>query len=185
MKILLHICCAPDATTAYKRLSVEHEVVGYFFNPNVQPLQEYEKRKKAVEILSKAWNFKVIYPPYEPEKWFKVVRGLENLSEGGMRCRACIAYRLRQTALEAKKLGFDSFTTSLTTSPHKDVNFINDIGEKIAKNVGLKYFTSIFRKKDGFLESVRYSKELNLYRQNYCGCIFSLRKEEKHDSVLR
>lgn len=185
MKVLLHICCAPDATTAYKRLSQEHKVVGYFFNPNIQPLQEYEKRKEAVEKLSKAWSFEVIYPSYDPKEWFKVVKGLEDLPEGGMRCKACIAYRLRRTALKTKELGFDAFTTSLTTSPHKDVNFINDIGDKIAKSVGVKYLTSIFRKKDGFLESVRYSRELKLYRQNYCGCIFSLRGEEKDEFVLQ
>jgi predicted adenine nucleotide alpha hydrolase (AANH) superfamily ATPase len=185
VRILLHICCAPDATTAYERLSQEHEVVGYFFNPNVQPLEEYERRKEAVEKLSKAWNFRVIYPTYDPKAWFKVVRGLEDLPEGDMRCKACIAYRLRETALKAKELGFDAFTTSLTTSPHKDVNFINEIGPKIGKTLGMEYFVSIFRKKDGFLKSVKYSKELGLYRQNYCGCIFSLRREEKDGIVLQ
>ncbi len=179
MKVLLHICCAPDATTAYKRLSREYEVVGYFFNPNIQPLEEYERRKDALEKLSRAWNFNVIYPLYDPQPWFRSVKGLEDLPEGSMRCKACIAFRLRQTALAAKKMGFDAFATSLTTSPHKDVDFINDIGAKIAKHMGVGYVPSIFRKKDGFLESVHYSRELKLYRQNYCGCIFSLRKDER------
>ncbi len=176
--MLLHICCAPDATTAYKRLVVDHEVKGFFFNPNVQPQEEYEKRKEAVEKLSKAWNFEVVYAPYEPEKWFKTVRGLEEEPEGGIRCKACIAYRLKKTAELAKKMGFDAFTTSLTTSPHKDVEFINFIGPKIAKSFELKYLPCVFRKKNGFLESVRYSQKIGLYRQNYCGCLYSLRKEK-------
>ncbi len=178
MKILLHICCAPDATTAYKRLALHHEVVGYFFNPNIQPRQEYEKRKNALEKLSRAWDFDVIYPDYDPKPWFKSVKGLEKFPEGSIRCKACMAFRLRYTAELAKKLNFDAFATSLTTSPHKDVEFINDIGTRIAKHVGVKYIPSVFRKKDGFLESVRVSRKLGLYRQNYCGCIFSLRNDE-------
>ena len=176
MKILLHICCAPDATTAYKRLSAEYEVVGYFFNPNVHPVEEYIKRKNALEKLSSAWKFGVLYPFYDPQPWFRAVKGLEDLSEGSMRRKACIAFRMRQTALAAKKMGFDAFATSLTTSPHKDVNFINEIGAKMAKYVRIGYIPSAFRKKDGFKESVRYSRELGLYRQDYCGCTFSLRK---------
>ncbi len=177
MRILLHICCAPDATTAYKRLSDDHEVVGYFYNPNIHPRQEYEKRKESLEKLSKAWKFEVIYPDYDPAPWFRSVKGLENLPEGSMRCRACMGLRLLNTAKEAKKRNFDAFATSLTTSPHKNVDFINDIGLRIANHVGIKYIPSVFRKKDGFLESVRYSHELDLYRQNYCGCIFSLRND--------
>ncbi len=177
MRVLLHICCAPDATTAYKRLSKVHEVVGYFFNPNIQPYREYEKRRNALEKLSRAWDFNVIYPDYDPEPWFRSIKGLEELPEGSMRCKACMAFRLKHTAESAKELNFDAFATSLTTSPHKDVEFINDIGAKIAKHVGVEYIPSIFRKKDGFLESVHDSRELGLYRQNYCGCIFSLRND--------
>jgi len=176
MKILLHICCAPDATTAYKRLSKSDEVVGYFFNPNIHPYEEYLKRRKAVEKLSNLWNFDVIYPEHDPEKWFKSVRSLEDLPEGSMRCKACIALRLRQTAIFAKENDFDAFATSLTTSPHKDVNFINEIGEKLSKKVGTVYIKSAFRKENGFLESVNYCKTLGIYRQNYCGCVFSLPK---------
>jgi predicted adenine nucleotide alpha hydrolase (AANH) superfamily ATPase len=176
MRILLHICCAPDATTAYKRLSGAGEVVGYFFNPNVQPYEEYLKRRQALEKLSSIWNFDVFYPPYDPDEWFKTVRGLEDLPEGSMRCKACIAFRLRKSALFAKENGFDAFATSLTTSPHKDVNFINDIGTKLARKIGTTYIQSAFRKENGFLESVNYCKSLGIYRQNYCGCVFSLSK---------
>ncbi len=183
--MLLHICCAPDATTAYERLVAEYEVEGFFFNPNVHPREEYEKRKKAVEKLAQAWEIDVLYAPYEPEKWFKVVRGLEREPEGGMRCKACIAYRLKETANVTKKLGFDAFTTALTTSPHKDVEFINSIGPKIAKAFGVKYLPTVFRKKNGFLQSVRYSHELDLYRQNYCGCVYSLRKDERCSVGIR
>jgi|UniRef100_A0A7V3REJ3 predicted adenine nucleotide alpha hydrolase (AANH) superfamily ATPase len=176
MKVLLHICCAPDATTAYIRLSQFHDVSGYFFNPNVQPFDEYSKRREAVEKLSKAWHFEVIYPEYDPARWFKSVRGLETLREGSMRCKACIAFRLKNSAIFAKENGFDAFATSLTTSPHKDVQFINDIGLRLSKSIGVGYIPSTFRKQNGFLESVRYCKALDLYRQNYCGCLFSLPK---------
>ncbi|BBJ28016.1 epoxyqueuosine reductase QueH [Athalassotoga saccharophila] len=176
MKILLHICCAPDATTAYKRLSESNEVVGYFFNPNVQPEEEYLRRRAALEKLAKIWNFDVIYPEYDPQRWFKSVKGLEDLPEGSKRCQACIAMRLRQSAIFAKENGFDAFATSLTTSPHKDVKFINEIGIKLSQKVGIGYIPSVFRKQNGFLESVNYCKELGIYRQNYCGCVFSLPK---------
>ncbi len=176
MRILLHICCAPDATTAYKRLSGSGDVVGYFFNPNIHPYEEYLKRRQALEKLSDIWNFDVIYPEYDPDPWFKSVRGLEDLPEGSMRCKACIALRLRQSAIFAKENEFDAFATSLTTSPHKDVKFINEMGEKFSKKVGINYIESAFRKENGFLESVNYCKTLGIYRQNYCGCIFSLPK---------
>ncbi len=167
------MCCAPDATTAYKRLSIGHEVTGYFFNPNIHPFKEYERRKWALEVLSDAWKFKVVYPEYAPEPWFGSVKGLEELPEGSGRCRACIALRLRKSAEFAKKAGFGGFATSLTTSPHKDVPFINEIGKKLGAANGVEYIESAFRKKNGFLESLEYSKELGLYRQNYCGCVFS------------
>ncbi len=176
MKVLLHICCAPDATTAYRRLSEFQDVTGYFFNPNIHPLEEYMKRRQALEKLSNLWHFDVVYPPYDPEEWFKVVRGLEDLPEGSMRCRACIAFRLRRSAIFAKENGFDAFATSLTTSPHKNVEFINDTGLKLSKSIGVNYIPSAFRKQNGFLESVRYCKELDIYRQRYCGCVFSLPK---------
>lgn len=176
MKILLHICCAPDATTAYKRLSESNEVVGYFFNPNIHPKDEYLRRRTALEKLSNLWGFEVIYPPYDPQRWFKTVKGLEDLPEGSKRCQACIAMRLRESAIFAKGNGFDAFATSLTTSPHKDVDFINEIGTKLSNKVGIQYIPSAFRKKNGFLESVNYCKTLGIYRQNYCGCVFSLPK---------
>lgn len=179
MKVLLHICCAPDATTAYRRLSEEHDVTGYFFNPNVHPIGEYEMRASAVETLSREWNFDVLFPEYDPEPWFGIVKGLEDLPEGSERCRACIAFRLKKTAEFAKEMKFGAFATSLTTSPHKDVTFINDTGKRIGAALGIEYVESAFRKKNGFLESLAHTKDLGLYRQNYCGCVFSDRKAAK------
>lgn len=178
MKILLHICCAPDATTAYRRLSRSNEVTGYFFNPNIQPYEEYLKRREALEKLSKLWDFDVFYPKYDPAPWFEIVKGLEDLPEGSERCERCIAFRLDQSAAFAKENGFEAFATSLTTSPHKDVKFINDTGIKLAGSIGTAYVQSAFRKENGFLESVNYCKALGIYRQNYCGCAFSLPKVE-------
>lgn len=176
MKVLLHICCAPDATTAYKRLSQSNEVTGYFFNPNVHPYEEYLKRREAVEKLSKLWDFDAFYPKYDPKPWFEIVKGLEDLPEGSERCEKCIAFRMSQSATFAKENGFEAFATSLTTSPHKDVRFINDVGMKIADSLKIKYIQSTFRKANGFLESVNYCKTLGIYRQNYCGCVYSFPK---------
>ena len=175
MNVLLHVCCAPDGTTAFKRLmEMGYDVWGYFHNPNIHPRTEYEKRLESFLKLVKAWNLKYIDAPYEPQKWFEIVRGLEGEPEGGKRCEVCIYYNLKMTALKAKELGFDYFATSLTNSPHKNLDMINSIGEKVEKETGVKYLKTAFRKKNGFLQSVIYSKELGLYRQNYCGCIFSL-----------
>ena len=178
MKVLLHVCCAPDGTTAFKRLMEKgYEVWGYFHNPNIHPKSEYERRLDSFYKLVRMWNLKYVDAPYDPSKWFERVRGLEDEPEGGKRCEVCIRYNLTMTALKAKELGFDCFATSLTNSPHKNLDMINSIGEDVERETGVTYLKTFFRKKDGFLWSVIRSRELGLYRQDYCGCIFSLKEK--------
>ncbi|MDI3472747.1 MAG: epoxyqueuosine reductase [Thermotogaceae bacterium] len=179
MKILLHVCCAPDGTVAFERLKELGEVWGYFHNPNIHPEEEYLKRLDSFMKLVREWDLNFVESEYNPREWFETVKGFENEPEGGNRCRMCIEFNLDKTAIKAKELGFDAFATSLTTSPHKDLIFINGVGKKIGEKYNLKYIESTFRKKNGFLLSVEYSKKLGLYRQNYCGCVFSIRKVEK------
>jgi predicted adenine nucleotide alpha hydrolase (AANH) superfamily ATPase len=173
-KILLHICCAPDATTAIERLDEKFQVIGFFSNSNIQPFSEYEKRKEAVSVLKDYYLIDIIYGNYDPVLWKKEMKGLEDLPEGGARCRKCIFLNLLETAKTAKKNGINFFTTSLMTSPHKDVNWIKKVGNVIEWNIGVRYYHEVFRKSDGFLYSVKKSKLIGLYRQNYCGCEYSI-----------
>ncbi|MEA1884305.1 MAG: epoxyqueuosine reductase QueH [Thermotogota bacterium] len=173
-QILLHICCAPDATTAIERLEEKFKVVGFFSNSNIQPLEEYEKRKTAVSVLKDFYGIDVIYGQYEPDRWKREMKGLENIPEGGARCRKCIYLNLLETAITSKENDISFFTTSLMTSPHKDVNWIQKAGNSIEKNIGVRYYHQEFRKRDGFLNSVKKSKLIGLYRQNYCGCEYSI-----------
>lgn len=173
-RVLLHICCAPDATTAIERLCEKFQVVGFFSNPNIHPLEEYEKRKRAVSLLKNYYDIEVIYGQYEPDRWKREMKGLENLPEGGARCRKCIYLNLLETAKAAKEKEIGYFTTSLMTSPHKDVDWIKKAGHSIEKAFGVCYYHEVFRKHDGFLNSVKKSKLIGLYRQNYCGCQYSI-----------
>jgi len=173
-KILLHICCAPDGTTAIERLEENFEVIGYFGNSNIQPEGEYLKRKDAVAKMAEYYGIEVIFGKYEPDRWQKEMQGLELLPEKGVRCRKCIFLNLRETAEMAERIDVTSFTTSLMTSPHKDVNWIEICGRAIEKKCPSSYYHEVFRKKDGFLNSVKKSAEIGLYRQNYCGCIYSI-----------
>jgi len=173
-RILLHICCAPDATTAIERLSEYFNVVGFFGNSNIQPLEEYDKRKEAVSILAAHYHVDVVYGDYDPNRWKKEMKGLEGLKEGGARCRKCIYLNLMETALKARSIDIKFFTTSLMTSPHKAVDWIEKAGNAIAITSGVKYHHELFRKRDGFLNSVKKSKGIGLYRQNYCGCEYSI-----------
>ncbi len=176
MLILLHVCCAPDATTAVERLREEgYEPVLFFFNPNIQPQEEYDKRLEATVNLSKLWNLKLIVEKSGENLWKQQIKGLEGFPEGSLRCAKCIEFRLRSTAQYAEKNGFQIFSTTLTTSPRKNSNLILEIGENISKDYAVEYLHRDFKKKNGFLRSVQLSKELGLYRQNYCGCIYSLR----------
>ncbi len=179
-KVLLHVCCAPDATTAYLRLKKHFDTADFFFyNPNIHPKDEYEKRLEATQKLAEAWDVKLIEGDYEPKRYFEAVKGYENLGEGSIRCFYCIRERLLETARIARKLGYDFFSTSLPTSPKKDFEMIAKAGKETEKAFGVCFFVEDFKKRGGYPLSVKLTKKLDLYRQNYCGCIFSLKEAEK------
>ena len=163
-KILLHACCAPCSSSVLERLG-EYDVTAYFYNPNIRPLAEYERRLTEMRLL----DVKTIEGPQDFDEWDKVALEF-HFGEGGRRCGVCFYKRLLETAKYAKKIGIDIFATTLTVSPHKNANVINMIGEKVAIEVGIEYLSSDFKKQGGFQRSLEISKQLGMYRQNYCGC---------------
>ena len=176
-KVLLHICCCGCASVAIKRLKEEgFTVKGFFFNPNIHPLREYERRKNDLSILRKVFSVDIIEGSYNPREWFPVCKEYAQEEEGGERCRLCYGYRLRQTYPLCKKLNFDFFTTTLTVSPHKRSHTIFDVGHTIG---GDCFLERDFKKKNGFKESVEFSMRYALYRQNYCGCVYSLMERQQ------
>jgi len=175
-KLLLHICCAPDATVGIEDLADEYDTVGFFYNPNIHPETEYKKRLDSARGLSGATGLALKEGKYDDDSWFETVTGLEAEPEKGLRCDACFRIRIEETARTAREEGFEIISTVLTTSPHKDAEKINIIGQEIADEYGLEYLPTDL-KKNGFSRSVQLSRKYNLYRQNYCGCIFSKTRE--------
>lgn len=173
-KLLLHACCAPCLSSVIERLKDEtdYNITVFFSNSNILPKGEYEKRKDALlEFMAKVHpQTPVIIDEYTPAEFFSAIKGLENLGEGSIRCDNCISYRLKKTAKYAKENGFDLFASTLSVSPHKNAQKINEIGLKLSKEFGVDYLESDFKKRDGYLRSIRLSKEYNIYRQVYCGC---------------
>ena len=175
--LLLHSCCAPCSTYVIEYLSQYFSITVYYYNPNIAPIAEYEKRAKEQQALITAMPTK--YPvsfqlgPYENQKFYEIAKGLEKEPECGKRCDRCYVLRLEQTAMLAKELGVDYFTTTLTISPLKSAVKLNTIGETIGARIGVPYLVSDFKKKNGYKRSTELSKEYNLYRQNFCGCIYS------------
>lgn len=175
-KILLHACCGICSAYPISLLQdMGYSVVVYFYNPNIFPEDEYQKRLEAEKTLCRHFNVEFIEGEYEPEIYYNYVSGLENKPEKGARCDKCFELRLTKAAQISKKFGIDEFTTSMVISPHKNYNKLTQIGEKIASEMNLTYISTNFRKNDGFLKTNQISKELNLYRQNYCGCKFAMR----------
>ena len=152
-----------------------YSVVVYFYNPNIYPLEEYERRIEAQNNLCEHFGCELIIGEYEPELYEEYVTGFDNEPEKGLRCDKCFKLRLQKTAELAKKLNIEEFTTSIVISPHKNYEKLTAIGQNIAQKFGLKYFAENFRKKDGFLKTNQISKSLSLYRQNYCGCKFAMK----------
>lgn len=174
-KLLLHICCAPDATVVVERLRSAFDITGFFYNPNIHPEQEYELRTEEMKRLAFKMAFPLAVGPYDAEQWFSLTKGLEEMPEGGERCRICFQMRLEKTAQLAAKEKFDFFTTVLTVSPHKNAALVNQLGQVIAHENKVSFLESNFKKKDGFKRSIELSKIYHLYRQNYCGCKYSVR----------
>ncbi|MDE7365490.1 MAG: epoxyqueuosine reductase QueH [Ruminococcus sp.] len=178
--LMLHACCAPCSSHTLLYLYNHFDITVFFFNPNIAPESEYDFRKQELKRLITEMNLdvKMIDADYNPQPFYELARGLENLSERGLRCQRCIEYRLRRTAESARNAGSDYFTTTLTISPHKDCDFINKCGGRIAEETGVQYLFSDFKKHDGYKHSIELSRQYNLYRQNYCGCIYSKRVSE-------
>ena len=176
-RLLLHICCAPDATIPWPKLLESYDVTGFFYGSNIHPIEEYAKRADSVEILRKSLSGEVFFPPYEPEAWHAKADELKSEPEGGARCAVCFREQFEATAKYARENNFEFITTTLTISPHKNVKLINEIGQAVANFHGVKWLDFVWRKNNGFLASIKRSKELGLYRQNYCGCIWSKRDD--------
>ena len=208
-KLLLHVCCACCATEVYNRLKDDYEVTLFWYNPNIYPLEEYQKRLDSFKLSDdlkcdslichsrEDGNLLLVDPrvtrlgqtkprsglkpeddriwEIENQKWQTVISGLKDELEGGKRCEKCYRFRLEQTDKVAKENGFDIFTTTLTISPHKNAGIINQIGKEIATKNNIDYLESDFKKQDGFKKSIELSHKHNLYRQNYCGCKYSIR----------
>lgn len=175
-RILLHACCAICSGYPITLLQdMGYHVIVFFYNPNIYPENEYQKRIEAQRTLCKHLKCELIEGEYNPAEFYETARGLENEPEKGKRCGKCFELRLAKTAELAKSLEIKEFTTSIVISPHKNFAKLTEIGEKIAKQKDLIYKAIDFKKQDGFLKTNKLSKELNLYRQNYCGCEFSIR----------
>lgn len=176
--LLLHSCCAPCSSYVLTYLAEYFKITVFYYNPNIYPESEYTYRvnevKRLIEELPVKNKISFIEGEYNPDLFFETVKGFEDEKEGGERCFKCYDLRIKEAAEIAKREGFDYYTTTLSISPHKNAGKLNEIGEKYADET-TKHLPSDFKKKNGFKESVRLSEKYNLYRQNYCGCVFSKR----------
>ena len=178
-KLLLHCCCAPCATYVIDYLKRDYNLTLYFCNPNIEPLEEYERRKNELNKLLKRASLEpdiyLLECDYDNSAFKEAVLNMSDQPEGGTRCGVCYGLRLGETAKRAKSEGFDIFTTTLSVSPHKNVQMINEIGNKAAAEHGVEFLAEDFKKKDGYLRSIEMTVKYNLQRQNYCGCNMSMR----------
>ena len=187
-RLLLHSCCAPCSSYVLEYLSDYFEITVFYYNPNISPAEEYEKRAAEQQHLIRELPAKhpihLVVGAYEPERFYAVSRGLEQVPEGGERCFRCFRLRLEEAAKMAAEGGFDSFATTLTISPLKNAQKLNEIGEELSELYKVEHLPSDFKKKNGYKRSVELSALYGLYRQNYCGCVFSKRDAEErlHDS---
>ena len=181
-KLLLHACCAPCSSYVLEYLSSHFDITVFFFNPNISPESEYEFRKnellRLINEMPLSNTVNVMFGRYDPNEFYEMARGLEDLNEGGERCRRCYRLRLSECARVAKENGFDYFTTTLSISPYKNAEWLNTIGAEEGKNAGIEYLFSDFKKKNGYKRSCELSAEYSLYRQDYCGCEFSKQKNK-------
>ncbi len=179
-RLLLHSCCAPCSSYCLQEVAPTSQTTVFYYNPNLDCAEEYEKRKaEQIRFLRETGFADFLDCDYSPEEFAEIARGLEGEKEGGARCAKCFALRLDRTARTAKENGFDLFGTTLTVSPLKNAEIINRIGYAAAEKYGVKYLPSDFKKRGGYLQSVTLSKQYGLYRQNYCGCVYSKREREE------
>lgn len=183
-KLLLHACCAPCSSYCLEYLRDYFDLTVFYYNPNITEDVEYRKRvaeeKRLIETLNdKRFKIKIIEGDYEPDRFYEISKGLEQCPEGGERCFRCYELRLRESARVAKEQHFDYFTTTLTISPLKNAARLNEIGERLGAEYGVAYLPSDFKKRNGYKRSIELSEEYHLYRQDYCGCVYSRMEREK------
>ena len=179
-RLFLHSCCAPCSSYVLEYLSDWFSITDFFYNPNIYPEEEYRKREQELQRLITEMHLKnpvqFLAGEYHPEEFFLAVKGMEDLPEGGQRCHVCYELRMREAARLAAEGNYDYFTTTLSISPLKNAVWINEIGEALEKEYGVRHLPSDFKKRGGYQRSIVLSKEYDLYRQNFCGCVFSKRE---------
>ncbi|MGB9742372.1 MAG: epoxyqueuosine reductase QueH [bacterium] len=173
--LLLHICCGPCASVVVQRLKERYQLTGFFYNPNIFPAEEYERRRTAAARVADYWQIPLITGEYEHDRFLKAVAGLEAEPEAGARCPVCFELRLGVTAQQAVRSGFGFIASTLTVGPNKNAALVNSIGSRVGAELGIGFVAGDWKKQDGFRQSVEISRQLSLYRQHYCGCEFSLR----------
>lgn len=178
-RLLLHACCGPCTSGVFDQLYPYFNITIIYYNPNTYPYDEYILRYKQLEILKNYMDFELIFMDYNDEEFYSKVKGLEEEIEGGKRCEVCYKLRLEKTAQVAKEKGFDYFTSTLSVSPYKNADKLNKIGQELENIYNIKYIYSDFKKNEGYKNSIKNSKEYGLYRQDYCGCEYSLRDTKK------
>ena len=184
--LLLHACCAPCSSHCLEYLSKYFRITVFYYNPNISPKEEYtlriEEIKRFVQEFKSENEITLIEGKYEPERFFQVVKGLEQEPEGGKRCEQCFKLRLSEAAKLAKELNVDYYTTTLSISPLKNAELLNKIGKEEGDAIGVTHLPSDFKKKGGYARSIELSKEYNLYRQNFCGCVYSLQEAKAREA---
>lgn len=184
-KLLLHACCGPCSSYVLSYLTEYFDITILYYNPNIYPVSEYERRRdEAIKLIHEMpFKHKVdfIEIPYDDTSYYDAIKGLENLGERSNRCYNCYKLRLTEAAIYAKNNNYDFFTTTLSISPYKNASWLNKIGEDLEQEVGVKYLYADFKKNDGYKKSLEFSKQYNLYRQDYCGCKFSYLERKNRD----
>jgi hypothetical protein len=181
--LLLHSCCAPCSSYTLEYLSRYFAITVFYYNPNIYPSEEYYRRVEEQQRLIAEMDF--VHPvsfvegDYDTDRFYEIAKGLEHLPEGGERCFRCYRLRLEQAAAVAKEGGFDYFTTTLSISPHKNAGKLNEIGEALSHQYGVRHLPADFKKKEGYKRSIVLSEEHDLYRQDYCGCVFSQQESRR------
>lgn len=183
-RLLLHVCCGPCSSYVLEYLKNYFDITLLYYNPNIYPEKEYIRRKEELELFIEKVHssIKYIIEDYNDKEFYNAIRGYEHLKERSERCYKCYQLRLEKTAIYAKENNFDYFTTTLSISPYKVSRWLNEIGETLEKKYNVNYLYSDFKKKNGYKRSLELSKEYNMYRQEYCGCVYSKVEREEHEN---
>jgi len=187
--LLLHCCCAPCSSYVLEYLSEFFEITAYFYNPNIFPKEEYEYRKaeliRLIEKLPEAKSTKILSEEYDEAPFLELAKGKEDLPEGRARCYLCYKLRLFECAKKAREKGYNFFCTTLSISPHKNAEWLNELGKEASEKYGVEYLFSDFKKRNGYKRSIELSKKYSLYRQAFCGCKFSKLQYEKRENKVK